>query len=491
MPFSFSNDYLSLPSRFYTQVRPTPVPAPSWLARNEALAQKLRLDLQAFSSPESLALFAGNLVPPGITPVATVYAGHQFGQPVPQLGDGRAILLGDGVGDDGIPYEIQLKGAGPTPFSRRGDGRAALGPVLREYLVSEAMFALGVPTTRALCAVTTGEPVYRQTILPGAILTRVARSHLRVGTFEYFAMAGDVAGLKDLTLYALKRLYPMETLDPLFPAKTLLSRTVDVQAHLIAHWMAFGFVHGVMNTDNCSISGETIDYGPCAFLDAYVPDRTFSSIDAYGRYGYDKQPTIGLWNLSRLAQALFPLLLDSGRSEDAAAQELREILAGFQPRFKKTYVELFRRKLGLVGTDDEGDSALISGFLDGLAKDQVDFTQSFRRLTDVAEGAPTSSLLDLFTSDMTSWLDAWLRRLDDQGTNKPLSVSMMKATNPVFIPRNHLVEATISAAIQGDLAPFHRLLGVLSRPYEVQPESIDLTLPPGEEQWDFRTFCGT
>jgi serine/tyrosine/threonine adenylyltransferase len=472
-------------------VSPTPVTAPSWIARNDILAEALGLDTTTLASPESLALFAGNLIPAGMDPVATAYAGHQFGQPVPQLGDGRAILLGDATSKDGTPYEIQLKGAGPTPFSRRGDGRAALGPVIREYVVSEAMSALGVPTTRALCAVSTGEPVYRQTVLPGAILTRLARSHLRVGTFEYFAMRRDHDGLRELTLYALKRLYPGQPLEDQIPELSLLELTVKAQANLIAQWMAFGFVHGVMNTDNTSISGETIDYGPCAFLDGFVPSRTFSSIDTHGRYAYNKQPSIALWNLTLLARCLYPVVLERGLSEDDAAEKLHTILGAFQPLYDQAYQSLFRRKLGLI-TAEANDSALIARYLDLMAQDRVDFAQSFRLLTAVAGGADPGLVKDLYaTADIGPWLAEWQQRIHRNGVDSAESTHIMKAINPVFIPRHHLIESAIAAAIEGNLAPFQRLMEVLSRPFDDQPGARDLSLPPGDEQWEYRTFCGT
>lgn len=492
MPFHFDNTYARLPERFYARVRPTPVKAPRRLAANEALAEHLRLPLNELMTPEMLAIFAGNSLPDGAEPIATAYAGHQFGQPVPQLGDGRAILLGEVVARDGLGYELQLKGAGPTPFSRRGDGRAAIGPVLREYLVSEAMAALGVATTRSLYAAATGEPVYRQDILPGAVLTRVARSHLRVGTFEYFAIRGDTEGLVQLTQYALARLYPGWQPDG-SAALHLLESVVSAQAELIAHWLAIGFVHGVMNTDNTAISGETIDYGPCAFLDAYVADRCFSSIDTKGRYAYNQQPACALWNLTRLAEALYPVVIAEGRSEDQAAADLQAILKGFAQQFDAAYQRHFGRKLGL-DRQRPGDSELIASFLKLMATDRVDFTLAFHGLTAVAGGKDSKSLASLFSTcqaDLELWLKAWEQRCQQEEHELETRCALMNRANPVYIPRNHLIEKAIAEAIHNDLTLFNRLHRTLAQPYTEQPGCDDLMQAPGVEQWDYRTFCGT
>lgn len=469
-----------LPSHFYAPVAPTPVTAPSWLATNEPLGAVLGLsDLR---SPGWLAVLAGNAVPAGVTPTAWVYAGHQFGHFVPRLGDGRAILLGDVLGTDGVRREVQLKGAGRTPFSRGGDGRAALGPVLREFVVSEAMFALGVPTTRALAAVRTGERVFRETPLPGAVLTRVAASHLRVGTFEYFANQGDQAALSALVQYALARHYP-DRIGSEPEALALWDGVMEAQIKLVARWMALGFVHGVMNTDNCAISGETLDYGPAAFLDAYDPGRTFSAIDQNGRYAFGNQPRIVLWNLARLAETLIPLL---GPDEKKTVALLEDRLGAFAGRFEAVYGGFLGAKLGFGQTRPE-DIELAQVWLGLMAGARADYTQTFRQLTDHAAGAALPSDDFWSASAVTEWLVNWRKRLAKETD----PAARMRQNNPAFIPRNHQIEAMIAAATDGDLGPLERLRAVLARPYEDQPEAADLATPPGPEQWGYRTFCGT
>ncbi len=376
--FGFDNTYARLPERFYARVNPIPVAAPSLVKLNLELARSLGLDPYALASEQGVQILAGNQIAEGSEPRALAYAGHQFGYFVPQLGDGRANLLGELVGLDGMRYDIQLKGSGPTPFSRRGDGRAALGPVLREYIVSEAMATLGVPTTRALSAVTTGEAVFRESILPGSVLARVAASHLRVGTFQYFAAQGDTEAIRTLADYAIARHYP-EAAGKKRPYRAFMDSVIDRQAHLVAQWMLLGFIHGVMNTDNTSISGETMDYGPCAFMEAYEPDKVFSSIDHQGRYAYKNQPRAALWNLARLAEALLPILQLEEGSESAAIASANEAIAAFNPTFAAARIAGLRRKLGLF-EEREGDTELAEGFMQRMASNDADFTLTFRRL---------------------------------------------------------------------------------------------------------------
>lgn len=490
MTFAFDNSYARLPDRFYARVAPTPVRAPRLVKVNRALAEVLGLDADALASPDGVAVLAGNAVPEGAEPLALAYAGHQFGAFVRQLGDGRAILLGEVVGKDGRRRDVQLKGSGRTPFSRGGDGRAALGPVLREYVVSEAMAALGVPTTRALAAVTTGEPVYRERPLPGAVLTRVASSHLRVGTFEFFAARDDRDALATLTRHALERHYP-DAADAASPALALLERVVEAQASLVARWLGLGFVHGVMNTDNTSISGETIDYGPCAFLDTYDPRRRFSSIDHGGRYAFMNQPRIAQWNLARLAESLLPLL---AADEDEAVRLATERLEAFGPKFEAAHSQVLRDKLGLTRERDD-DLALAADLLARLAANEVDFTLFFRRLCDAAaDPAADASVASLFTTPgaFHDWAEGWRRRLAEEDVAPEARAGGMRRANPAFIPRNHRVEEAIEAAVErDDFGPFETLVAVLARPYEDQPEAAHLAEPPGPEQKEYRTFCGT
>lgn len=488
MIIAFDNSYARLPDRFFARVRPTPVNTPQRLAINGPLAERLGIRQDELDSPVGVEVLAGNRITDRSEPIALAYAGHQFGGFVPQLGDGRAILLGEVVGTDGKRYDVQLKGSGPTPFSRGGDGRAALGPVLREYVVSEAMAALGVPTTRALAAVSTGEVVVREKLLPGAILTRIASSHIRIGTFQYFAARRDHDALKILTDYALGRHYPnAPTVDG--PALTLLDAVMTAQINLVSMWLSIGFVHGVMNTDNMSISGETIDYGPCAFLDTYHPGRTFSSIDRGGRYAFANQPRIALWNLSRFAETLLPLVNDD---VDKAAAILTERLETFPERFETTYGKRMRAKLGLQ-EEIEGDLELVQGLLECMAQSKVDYTNCFRRLVDVARGGDDATFVGLFdeSAPVVDWLKAWRTRLEQEKISRDERIEAMRKANPAFIPRNHRVEEMIAAATNGDLRPFERLGRVLARPYDDQSDATDLTLSPGEEQWSYRTFCGT
>ena len=491
--FDFENTYARLPERFYSRLAPTPVAAPRLVKLNVELALNLGLDPDALASASGVNILAGNIVAKGAEPLAQAYAGHQFGHFVPQLGDGRANLLGEVVGRDGVRYDIQLKGAGPTPFSRAGDGRAALGPVLREYIVSEAMAALGVPTTRALAAVTTGERVLRDTALPGAVLTRVAAGHIRVGTFQYFAARRDTEAIRALADYAIARHYP-EAAEKKQPYRALMEGVIARQATLVARWMLFGFVHGVMNTDNTSISGETIDYGPCAFMEAYDPAAAFSSIDAQGRYAYANQPRAALWNLARLAEALLPILTQEAGGEEAGLAWANEALAAFEPEYESAWARGLRRKIGLV-SEREGDLTLAEDLLERMAANKADFTLTFRRLCDAAVGpGGDSAVRSLFANpgSYDSWASTWRLRLDQEPGFAETRAAVMRAVSPVFIPRNHVVEAALKAAAwRQDYQPFEELVAVLSLPFEDRPGLESYARPANPEEYVARTFCGT
>lgn len=485
MPFPFDNSYARLPAAFFAPVNPTPVREPRWIALNRDLAETLGIDPAWIESPEALTYLSGNAVPPGAEPIALAYSGHQFGGFSPRLGDGRAILLGEVVGRDGIRRDIQLKGSGPTPFSRRGDGRSALGPVLREYLVSEAMVALGIPTTRALAAIWSGDTVYRETAEPGGVFTRVAQSHLRIGTAEYFSSRGEWEHLATLVRYAVDRHYP-ESAGEANLALALLDGVIGKQASLVARWMGLGFIHGVMNTDNMSLSGETIDYGPCAFMDDYHPQRKFSFIDEQGRYAYANQPGIAHWNLTRLAEALLPLLSEN---EEQAFDLAQQALGRFPKLFQAAWREVFAAKLGLASiANHPKEIALIESLLDEMAIQAADFTVTFRRLTDLAAGGDESAFLALFPKQepVHRWLGEWRERLG----NEP-SVERMRRANPIYIPRNHRIEEVIQAGRAGDFEPFHRLHRVLSHPFEAREESNEFEDPPLPHEKVKATFCGT
>jgi uncharacterized protein YdiU (UPF0061 family) len=491
--FGFENTYARLPEHFYSRVDPTAVASPRLVKLNVELARELRLDPDALASERGVAILAGNAVAVGSEPLAIAYAGHQFGHFVPQLGDGRANLLGEVVGRDGVRYDIQLKGSGRTPFSRGGDGRAALGPVLREYILSEAMAAMGVPTTRALAAVTTGERVFRETVLPGAVLTRVAASHLRVGTFQYFAARGDAEATRRLADYAIARHYP-QAAQAKQPYLALLDGVIARQASLVARWMLIGFIHGVMNTDNTSISGETIDYGPCAFLEVYDPAKVFSSIDHYGRYAYGNQPTAMHWNLARLAEALLPVLEQEAGDAEVALALAKESLTAFGPQFEAARAAGLRRKLGLL-TEREGDAALAVDLLRRMAENRADFTLTFRRLCDAAEGFEGDAGVRVLFADPAAydgWAADWRHRLEEEPTSAQERAAAMRTANPAFIPRNHLVQAAISAAIERqDFQPFEELLDVVSHPYEDRPGLERYSTPALPEECVSQTFCGT
>jgi uncharacterized protein YdiU (UPF0061 family) len=489
-PFAFDNSYVRLPERFYARVQPTPVTSATLIGLNRPLALELGLDPDILAGPLGAEVFSGNTVPAGAEPLAMAYAGHQFGHFVRQLGDGRAILLGEVLDRQGVRRDIQLKGSGRTPFSRQGDGRAALGPVLREYLVSEAMAALGVPTTRTLAAVTTGESVMRETPLPGAVLTRVATSHLRVGTFQFFAARGDLEGVRQLADYAIERHFP-DLSGKVHRYRAFLEAVIGRHAALVAQWLSIGFIHGVMNTDNTSIVGETIDYGPCAFIDAYDPAAVFSYIDQGGRYAYAQQPRIAQWNLSRLAEALLPLLDDD---EATALAGAKDAIGAFPDLYAAAYLAGFRRKLGL-STEDPADGQLIDDLLSAMARHEADFTLTFRGLCDAAAGpAGDEAVRRLFDqpADYDAWAVGWRHRLAAEGRDPTALRVDMQRVNPAVIPRNHRIEAVIRAAVAtGDLAPFNELLGVLGDPYGNRPESRPYSLPPLPEERVLQTFCGT
>jgi uncharacterized protein YdiU (UPF0061 family) len=488
--FAFDNSYVRLPGRFYARLAPTAVVSPRLVRLNEKLALHLNLDPARLATPEGFTILAGNRIPEQSEPLAMAYAGHHFGSFVPQLGDGRAILLGEVIDRDGVRRDIQLKGSGPTPFSRMGDGRAALGPVLREYIVSEAMAALGIPTTRALAAVTTGETVRRERLLPGAVLARVAASHIRVGTFQFFAVRGDVEATRQLADYVIMRHYPAAA-EAANPYGALLESVIARQASLIAQWMLIGFIHGVMNTDNMSIAGETIDYGPCAFMDSYHPQTVYSSIDTTGRYAYRNQPGIAQWNLARFAETLLPLLAEN---RDKAVAIAQDAISAFVPAFEMSYREGFRRKLGLF-QGEPNDTPLAQDLLARMASNGADFTLTFRWLSDAALGPEGESALHgLFaeTGAIDEWLLRWRQRLAGEGGDPAERRAAMRRANPLFIPRNHLVEEAITAAENAqDFTPFENLLAVLSAPYEDQPGFERYADPPRPDQIVHETFCGT
>jgi len=488
MRVGFKHTYAALPPRFYARIEPTKVPNAQMVVFNRALAADIGFDPD-MDEQQVAALLSGNELAEDSTPIAMAYAGHQFGVFVPQLGDGRAILLGELRGRDGVLRDIQLKGSGRTPFSRGGDGRAALGPMLREYLISEAMHALGIPTTRSLAVVTTGEPVYREDILPGAILTRVAASHIRVGTFQFFAARGDQEAVKELLAYVMARHYP-EAAQAEVPALAVLEEVTRRQADLIAEWMRVGFIHGVMNTDNMALSGETIDYGPCAFMDEYDPKTVFSSIDLGGRYSYTNQPAIAQWNLARFAETLLPLI---DGDQHRAIERATEVIDGFVEHFELRFLEHMRRKIGLLSAEDD-DADLISRLLAAMQAAQADFTLTFSRISRAAlVPGELASLREMFTdtAEIDTWLSDWQMRLSRDPQSTEERAETLRFANPTFIPRNHRVEAALQAATAGNMEPFHRLLAILQRPYESQPGLEEYTLPPPPSAAPYRTFCGT
>ena len=495
--FVFDNTYARDLEGMYVPWQAAQAPEPRLVKLNHALAEELGLDVKALDSSFGAALFSGNPLPQGATAIAQAYAGHQFGGFSPQLGDGRALLLGEVIDKHGNRRDIAFKGSGRTPFSRGGDGKAALGPVLREYIIGEAMHALGIPTTRALAAVTTGEFVRRERNLPGAVLTRVASSHIRVGSFQFVTVRGDVVLLKKLADYVIHRHYPELEGQP-EPYLRLLKAVSERQAVLIARWMNVGFIHGVMNTDNMTLSGETIDYGPCAFMDHYNPATVFSSIDEQGRYAYANQPSIANWNLSRLAEALLPLLANEvNEDHDKAVAQAMEVLEAFPARYQHYWLLGMRQKLGLVQEQPE-DFTLATDFLKTMEGQAVDFTQAFRRLADTAEAADASRegwLRKLYADDaaLEAWLPRWRARQNAESVGPVPRAQAMRAVNPVYIPRNHRVEEALAAVVDlGDYAPFEKLLTVLQKPFDEQM-ALSAYADPAlvSESAGYQTFCGT
>lgn len=480
--WNLDNSYARLPKSFFTRQNPTPVPSPKLIIFNDSLATSLGLNFLALKSDDGTAVFAGNKIPDGALPLAQAYAGHQFGH-FTMLGDGRAVLLGEQITPKGERFDIQLKGSGETPYSRGGDGRAALGPMLREYIISEAMHVLGIPTTRSLAVVTTGESIIRETEQPGAILTRVAASHLRVGTFQYVAQWGTTQELRALADYTLKRHFP-EVGDDENRYLSLLKEVIKRQAVLIAKWQLVGFIHGVMNTDNMTISGETIDYGPCAFMDTYDPATVFSSIDIRGRYAYGNQPNIAAWNLARFAETLLPLLHDN---QEQAVKLAQDAISDFAELYNINWLEGMRAKLGIFN-EEQQDEALIEDLLNMMQKYGADYTNTFRALTF----NKLSDTMMFDTTEFTQWHELWQARLDRQKEPKASSYQLMQSNNPALIPRNHRVEEALEAAVKhGDYSVMERLINVLSCPYGHSPEQEDYSTLPEKSDRPYRTFCGT
>lgn len=495
IPLPFDNSYARLGERFYTRQLPVPVSEPGLIRVNHALASHLGLDPDWLESDQGVEFIAGNFIAEGTDPLASVYAGHQFGGWNPQLGDGRAILLGEVIGKDDVRYDIQLKGSGRTPYSRGGDGRAPLGPVLREYIVSEAMSVLGVPTSRALGAVTTGEWVMREGRLPGAVLARVAQSHIRIGTLQFFASRQDTAALGTLIDHVIQRHYP-EAAKTDNPVRSMLDGVVARQASLVAHWQSLGFIHGVMNTDNMLLSGETIDYGPCAFMDEFEPGKVFSSIDHGGRYAYGNQPAVAHWNLSVLTQTLLPFL---DNDQDKALASGQAAIDAFPGLYQAAFLNHMLKKLGLEkpGLMEKADDAvLIQDLLKLMHENQMDFTLTFRYLSDLvdpktASGGGVGSLIEL-PEAFAPWLERWQQRLSLHPMDTAERQQAMYAVNPVYIPRNHLVEEAISAAEKDqDFEPFNRLVDILANPFEFNRANARYAIPPRPEQVVRQTFCGT
>ena len=482
----FDNSYARLPEGLFARTSPAPVRSPRTVALNEPLARDLGLDPDVLRA-EGAAVFAGNEVPPGADPLAQAYAGHQFGH-FTNLGDGRAILLGEQITPDGRRFDVQLKGSGRTRYSRSGDGRAALGPMLREYLVSEGMHALGIPTTRSLAVAATGEAVLRERPLPGAVLVRVAASHVRVGTFEYAAAVGDLSLLAALLDHAIARHYP-ELVEADDRAAAFLEAVAERQAGLVARWMLVGFVHGVMNTDNMAVSGETIDYGPCAFLDAYDPGTTFSSIDRDGRYAYTNQPAIAHWNLARLGESLLPLMAGG---EEAALDRARGVLATFPERFRRHHLAGARAKLGLA-TEEPGDAELFSSLLASMHEARADFTATFAGLASRAAGSSAGADCApcLSSPALDAWHAEWQARLAREPGAPPEIEARLRRTNPLVIPRNHRVEEALAAAEAGDLGPFERLVAAIRTPFTDTPDTERYRAGPPAGCGPYRTFCGT
>ncbi|MFC0238171.1 protein adenylyltransferase SelO [Fictibacillus phosphorivorans] len=479
--WNLDNSYAELPDKFFSIIYPNPVVSPKLVVLNESVAMSLGLNAEFLRDEDAVNVFAGNELPEGGSSIAQAYAGHQFGY-FNMLGDGRALMVGEQITPDGKRFDIQLKGSGRTPYSRGGDGRAALGPMLREYIVSEAMHALGIPTTRSLAVVTTGESIMRETALSGAIMTRVASSHLRVGTFEFASKWGTLDELKELADYSLKRHYPEVESDG-NPYLSLLKKVIEQQAYLISKWQLVGFIHGVMNTDNMTISGETIDYGPCAFMDKYDPLTVFSSIDREGRYAYANQPRIAGWNLARFAETLLPLLHDE---QEKAVELAQEVLYGFSDLYHANYFRGMRSKLGLYNKEKE-DQSLIEELLSLMTTYKADYTNTFRSLT-----LGNKDCSDLFEGeDFKTWHQKWEERKTRQPKSKEETLQLMRNNNPSIIPRNHRVEEAIQAAENGDYSVLERLHHVLSMPYDYLPDQEEYMQLPPETEGPYRTFCGT
>lgn len=486
---TFDNSYARLPEKFFKKVIPSTPPNPKMIRANTQLASFLGIDLDWFISKDGLAMLSGQKLPDGADPIAMAYAGHQFGGFSPKLGDGRALLIGEVIAKDGIRRDIQLKGSGRTPFSRSGDGKSALGPVLREYIVSEYMAALDVPTTRALAAVSTGENVIRNGLEPGGIFTRVAKSHVRIGTFQYFHARQDLDAIKTLADYVINRHYPKAS-DEENSYATLLQMVGESHAELIAKWMSFGFIHGVMNTDNVQIVGETIDYGPCAFMDDFHPQKVFSSIDEYGRYAWGKQSGIGQWNLAKLADTLLPLIHED---QETAQKIAGDIIQNYNKIFIEAIFTKFSHKLGLLSSD-ESQNDLISNTIEVMTENEVDFTLFFRHLTKIYAGGPTEYFCSLFKTPEAGkkWLVLWREYISrDKEDCETQRLEIMRAHNPVLIPRNHRIAEAIAAGEKGDFKPFHRLVDALVKPLEDKVEYADLEQAPDPNEIVTQTFCGT
>ena len=484
----FDNSYNGLPQEFFERINPVPVQDPQLIIFNDNLAKTLGID-ESKTRKQLAELFSGNVIPKGSSPIALAYAGHQFGQFVSQLGDGRAVLLGEISTPEQKHYDIQLKGSGQTKFSRQGDGRAPLGPVIREYIVSEAMHALGIPSTRSLAAVTTGEKVYRETALPGGILTRIAESHIRVGTFEYFAAQNKIENLKTLAEYTIKRHFPLLK-DSRNSYLSLLKIVCDRQIELIAKWMGIGFIHGVMNTDNTSIVGETIDYGPCAFMDSYNPSTVFSSIDAHGRYAFGNQPSIAHWNMACFANCLAPLI---DQDSDKAEEQAQEVINQFPNKMKVALMTVMCKKIGLKSTNSNSQETL-QKLLSIMLDNESDYTLTFRYLSEIIKGKGNTLFKKQFLEhkQISNWLKEWTDLIKDQSLSKKEIALSMESSNPVFIPRNHLVERAIEAAVENnDFSEMKTLLAILNRPYEEQSSYSDFMKPPKPHEVVHQTFCGT
>ena len=474
----FDNTYSRLSNTFKEEIKPTPVHNPELVILNEELANNLNLDFSKIDKKKLSEIFSGNSLPEGTKSIAQAYAGHQFGH-FTMLGDGRAVLLGEHLVNKNKRFDIQFKGSGKTSFSRGGDGRAVLGPMLREYIISEAIHALNIPTTRSLAVVKTGEKVVRESLLQGAILTRVATSHIRVGTFQYIAATQNIDDLKTLVNYTINRHYP-EIKSSKTKALDLLNLVMEKQCQLVVDWMRVGFIHGVMNTDNMAISGETIDYGPCAFMDHYDPKTVFSSIDKFGRYAFSNQPPITKWNLARFAECLIPLI---DKNENTSIKIASEIIDNFQNIYEEKWLNMMRDKLGLFG-EDINDKKLIKDLLKLMEKNKSDYTNTFYNLMDIKNNIYKDK-------NFIIWINNWKKRINSNKTSNQKQIELMKKSNPVVIPRNHKVEEALAAAEEGNFEVVINLLSILKKPYDLQKNSADYQSPPLLSDQKYQTFCGT